>query len=356
MARPGLSLNQFQRPGYERGCSARRALSTSGFRPKPCRKLAPLSRPLMNSTVCTVRNRLHRVRDLGVHSLHPPARDARGVYSAQSPARGARPWRVQSIGACAIRRSPWVAATVATPVAGQERAAVLIDARLEREAHDRSDTRHGHQALADLILARDPPMIAIKQSLLLAHHIACLEQWLDRRAQVGRIGKQCINSGWERATVNGTDLEAVHLQQASNGVLDGQHVIDELLTRDERRAQQLRRLGLHMHGPVVPKAHHVGNAARVTAVGFVGARRQEPLRVPGLNANRLEPTFNQCTVEPLRQRARLDADERDLSAPPGDSAFISGTGSLRVFRSQTTDPSALTMQIDTVFSDTSSPT
>src|SRR6266576_3589578 len=110
-----------------------------------------------------------------------------------------------------------------------------------------------------------------------------------------------------------------------------------------------------MNRSIVSEAHHLSDAARIAAVGLIGTRGQEALCMPGLNADDLKPTLNQCAVKPFGKRTSFDSDENDLSRQ-GESTFTNGTGSLSALPSHTDEPSASTTQIDVILSETSSPT
>ena len=101
------------------------------------------------------------------------------------------------------------------------------------------------------------------------------------------------------------ELQSINLQQAADRLLDGQHVAHKRPARDQRRAKELRLPALHMHRPIVTEAHHVGDAASVAAIGFVGTRRQEPLRMSRLNADRREAGVDESAVEPFPDSGQL---------------------------------------------------
>src|SRR5262249_14446298 len=125
--------------------------------------------------------------------------------------------------------------------------------------------------------------MSIEQNVLPTHEIARVQEGIDRDAQLGFVLKQVCYPGRKGAAMHRADLQSMHLQQAPDRSLDRQHVVHEPLARDEGCAEKLRLAALHVYRPVVTEAHHIGDAASVAAVGLVGSRRQEPLRMPGLS-------------------------------------------------------------------------
>ena len=69
----------------------------------------------------------------------------------------------------------------------------------------------------------------------------------------------------------------------------------------------------------------------------------------------VKPALDQSTVKPFRQRAGFDADQLDVLAPTRERLDQRRRLTERLAFPHHR-PSALTMQIDTVFSDTSNPT
>jgi hypothetical protein len=138
--------------------------------------------------------------------------------------------------------------------------------------------------------------MSIEQHVLPTHEIARVQEGFNRDAELGFVLKQVCYPGRKGAAVHRADLQSMDLQQAPDRSLDRQHVIHKPLARDERRAEKLRLAALHVHRPVVTEVHHISDAASVAAVGLVGSRRQEPLRMPGLNADGSEAGIKECTV------------------------------------------------------------
>src|SRR5262245_45312405 len=117
------------------------------------------------------------------------------------------------------------------------------------------------------------------------------------------------------------EFQSIYLQQTPDRLFDSQHVDHELPARDQCRAEELCLSALHVHWPIVTEAHHIGDPASVAAVGLVRPRRQEPLRVARLNANRGEAGVDQCAVEPFRQWAGFDTDKLDVLPPTGERLY-----------------------------------
>lgn len=88
----------------------------------------------------------------------------------------------------------------------------------------------------------------------------------------------------------------MNLQQTADGSLNRQHVIHEPLAHNERGTKELRRPALDVHRSVVTKPHHVGDTASITPVCLVRSRRQEPLCMPGLDADGSEGGVDESTV------------------------------------------------------------
>jgi hypothetical protein len=65
-----------------------------------------------------------------------------------------------------------------------------------------------------------------------------------------------------------------------------------------------------MHRPEPPHPQQLRDAARILAVSLVHHGRQRCLHVPRLEQHHLKPGRDQASVQPLRQRARLQADPR----------------------------------------------
>jgi hypothetical protein len=84
------------------------------------------------------------------------------------------------------------------------------------QANDWTNAGDGHQSLAHRILAGMLPQKRIKLLLLLAHHIARLEQRSDRGPGLGQIGQQSFDLCREGASVHGADLPPIDLEIASD--------------------------------------------------------------------------------------------------------------------------------------------
>ncbi len=105
--------------------------------------------------------------------------------------------------------------------------------------------------------------VRLSKLTVLSYH-CCVPRAAARRWYVGRLGKQRLNTGGERAMVNSIALKAVHPQEITNCNLDDQHVIDKLIAGDGRCAQQVQRRNICMHGTAVSEPHCVSSGRSST--------------------------------------------------------------------------------------------
>jgi hypothetical protein len=65
---------------------------------------------------------------------------------------------------------------------------------------------------------------------------------------------------------------------------------------------------LHMHRAIKARPHHLGDAARIVAVGLVDLRLQHRLHVPRLDTDHRQACFGESAEQPLRQRSGFQSD------------------------------------------------
>jgi hypothetical protein len=80
-------------------------------------------------------------------------------------------------------------------------------------------------------------------------------------------------------------------------------------------ANELRLGRFHMNRPIVPDAHHFGDAARIVPIGLYGAGRKKSLRLAGFDTDRIVAVSDQVAVQPFRKRTGLQTYQVDLITP-----------------------------------------
>jgi hypothetical protein len=143
---------------------------------------------------------------------------------------------------------------------------------------------------------------------------AGFEQRIEAKPEIRIALKQFLHPRGEGAAMHRSDPEPVNLQQSPDRVLDLDDHVHQALPCDQHGAHPLRGSALHIYRPEVSKTHHLSNAAGVVAIGFVGARGKEALRVPRLDAHSRKAAVDQRPVQPFRQGAGFDADQLDIGS------------------------------------------
>ena len=100
-----------------------------------------------------------------------------------------------------------------------------------------------------------------------------------------------------------------HDRQAPDLIFQGHALADQLLARDDQRADGVGRQRLHVHGLEEPGASQMRQPSRVVAVGLVGRKRLERLiRLPALYADHRKAELAQPVEQDRRHATSLEDD------------------------------------------------
>jgi hypothetical protein len=111
--------------------------------------------------------------------------------------------------------------------------------------------------------------------------------------------------GGERAREPGPE----HNRQPSDLIFQGHALPDQLLARDDQRADGVGRQRLHVHGLEEPGAGQMRQPSSIIAVGLVGRDRLEGLiRLPAFYADRREAELAQAMEQDRRHASSLEDD------------------------------------------------
>ena len=100
-----------------------------------------------------------------------------------------------------------------------------------------------------------------------------------------------------------------HDRQASDLVFQGHPLADQLLARDDQRAERVSLQRLHMHGLEEAGASQMRQTSRVVAIGLVGRKRLERLvGLPALDADHGQTELAQPVKQDRRHASRLEHD------------------------------------------------
>ena len=100
-----------------------------------------------------------------------------------------------------------------------------------------------------------------------------------------------------------------HDRQASDLIFQGHPLADQLLARDDQRADGVGRQRLHMHGLEEASAGQMRQTSRVVAIGLVGRKRLERLvGLPALDADHGETELAQPVKQDRRHSSSLEHD------------------------------------------------
>ena len=101
--------------------------------------------------------------------------------------------------------------------------------------------------------------------------------------------------------------DAEHDRKTTDLVLQGHPLADQLLARDDQRANTVGRKRLHMHGLEEACAGQMRQTSRVVAVGLVSCERLERLIcLPALDTDDGQTELTQAVIENRRHSARLE--------------------------------------------------
>jgi hypothetical protein len=114
------------------------------------------------------------------------------------------------------------------------------------------------------------------------------------------------------------DLQAEAAQQPTQAEFDIPHLGLQQLASHEQRSHLLGRRRLAVDGSEPAHAQELGDAARIAAVGLDDHGRECRLHMPGLQEHDLEPSFLQASMQPLRQRAGLQANAGERQVQAGE--------------------------------------
>src|SRR6202034_3885809 len=100
-----------------------------------------------------------------------------------------------------------------------------------------------------------------------------------------------------------------HDRETPNLVFQGHSLANQLLARDDQRAERMSLQRLHMHGLEEPGASQMRQASRVIAVGLVGGERLERLvGLSALDADHRETKLVQPVKKDRRHASCLEHD------------------------------------------------
>jgi hypothetical protein len=100
-----------------------------------------------------------------------------------------------------------------------------------------------------------------------------------------------------------------HDRQTSDLILQGHPLADQVLARDDERADGMGRQGLHMHGLEEAGASQVRQTARVVAIGLVGRQRLERLvGLPAFDTDHGQAELAQPVKQDRRHSSGLEYD------------------------------------------------
>ena len=100
-----------------------------------------------------------------------------------------------------------------------------------------------------------------------------------------------------------------HDRETTDLIFQGHALSDQLLARDDQRADGVGRQRLHVHGLEEPCASQMRQPARVVAVGLVGRERLERLiRLPALYTDHREAELAQPMEQDRRHASSLEDD------------------------------------------------
>ena len=105
-------------------------------------------------------------------------------------------------------------------------------------------------------------------------------------------------------------------------IFQGHPLADQLLARDDQRADGVGRQGLHVHGLEEPGAGQVRQPSRVIAIGLVGRQRLERLvGLPAFDADHRKAELAQPVEQDRRHASGLEYDPTTLGAFANSSAI-----------------------------------
>ncbi len=100
-----------------------------------------------------------------------------------------------------------------------------------------------------------------------------------------------------------------HDRETTDLVFQGHSLADQLLARDDQRAERMSWQRLHMHGLEEAGASQMRQPSRVVAIGLVGRKRLERLvGLPALDADHGETELAQPVKQDRRHASGLEHD------------------------------------------------
>lgn len=119
--------------------------------------------------------------------------------------------------------------------------------------------------------------------------------------------------------------DAEHHGETTDLVLQQDALTDQLLTRDDQRANGMRRERLHVHGLEESGAGKVRQTTGIVAIGLVGRKGlQRLVRLPAFDADDRQTEGCQPMVEHRRHPTGLEHDARQAGAFASEAAIASG--------------------------------
>jgi hypothetical protein len=144
------------------------------------------------------------------------------------------------------------------------------------------------------------------------------EHGAHHRGDLRAVRHQRLHAVGEDAAAGALDHEAEDLQHAADMVGQLGYHVHELHPGAERAPQPVRGVGLHVHAPVPAQAQDLRQALGVVRVRLVRPQRQGRPRLPGVEADHLEPPAPELVHQPGRQRTSLQTDPRRTTGPGAD--------------------------------------
>jgi hypothetical protein len=145
-----------------------------------------------------------------------------------------------------------------------------------------------------------------------------------------------------------------HDRQASNLIFQGHPLADQLLARDDQRAERMSLQRLHMHRLEKAGTSQMRQTSRVVAIGLVGRQRLERLvGLPALHTDHGQTELAQPVKQDRRHPPSLEHDATATRRFHSSAEIASAVDA--VLLSQTTTPSRSRTQTCVSFIEISRP-
>src|SRR3981189_3591680 len=119
------------------------------------------------------------------------------------------------------------------------------------------------------VVSYDGQQAAVQDNDLFAQRPPDDEQRFHQSRQVGKVLDKLLDAGLEPHLSDHSDLEAEVTQSTAQIVLDCDRLRLQKLAMGQQHSQFLTAERLHMHRAIKSRPYHLGDAARIVAVGLV---------------------------------------------------------------------------------------